>query len=124
MAGRPKRQFSDEEIQQIEQYALDGCYAETIARALGIAVNTLKRNFGRKMRRLRALGKLQLKHHQREQAKNNSQMAIWLGKQDLGQVDKQEIKQTGQIVQPQTEAEKAALEASARVYKVRLARGE
>lgn len=121
-AGRPKRVFSEQEKAQIERMGLDNCNTETIANALNIPVNTLKRHFGRILKNKRAEHRANLRSWQTELAKNNSQMAIFLGKNVLDQTDKQEIKTTQPPAQPQTEAERAALEASARVYKLKLAK--
>lgn len=123
MAGRKKRVFSEEEITLIEGFALDNSKSETIASALNIPVNTLKRHFGRKMREMRAKGKLALKHYQQLMAKNNSQMAIWLGKQDLEQVDKQTVLTTSE---PPIfdETEHQALKEMCNQYKLRLSRGQ
>lgn len=118
--ARPKRQFTDEEVQRIEQYALENSKSETIARALGIAVNTLKRRFGRRMVQLRALGKLELKHNQREIAKTNAQMAQFLGKNELGQQDKQVIRtEIGKMEIP--DKQKPAYAEAAKILKLRLA---
>ena len=120
MAGRPKRVFSDEEIQLIEQYALDGCYSETIAAGLEIPVTTLKRHFGRKMTHLRAKGKLILKHNQTQMAKSSPQMAIFLGKNELGQADKQ-IVSTETVAPVVSEDERKAYEEAGKAFKLRMA---
>ncbi len=89
--ARPKRIFTEEEKQRIEEYALENSHIDTIALGLGIAKNTLIRRYGTFIKRKRAEGRLALKHNQYKQAINNPTMAIWLGKQDLGQVDKQVV---------------------------------
>lgn len=95
MAGRPKRVFSEEEKQQIDQMALDNCHFETIAMALEMPVNTLKRHFGRFIRQKRAEGRTILRRNQCELAKSNPAMAIFLGKNELDQTDKQVIEHEG-----------------------------
>lgn len=92
-AGRPKVKFTPEQINQITQAALDNCHIDTIALALGIAKNTLKRHFGPFINQKRAEGRIELAHAQRVKAidSKDSTMLIWRGKQDLGQADKQEI---------------------------------
>ena len=95
MAGRPKRVFTDEEKQQIDQMALDNCHFETIAMALEIPVNTLKRHYGRYIRRKRAFGRTELRRNQCELSKSNPAMAIFLGKNELDQTDKQVIEHEG-----------------------------
>lgn len=120
--GRPNNQYSPEIIAKIEQYALNNSKAETIARGLNIPVNTLKRNFGRLMRQKRAEGKLLLKANQIELAKKYPAMAIFLGKNDLGQTDKQDIHTTQSFVEPAlTDIEREALADITRSYKVKLA---
>ena len=120
MAGRPKRVFTKAETNKIRQYALNNSKSETIASALDIPVNSLKRHFGRKMTIWRAEGKVKLKNLQREMADKSTQMAIWLGKQDLGQVDKQVITSKTEIVAV-PEVEKEATDAACKVYKLKLA---
>lgn len=89
--ARPKRQFTDEEEQGIEQAARNNCYDRTISTALDIPIMTLKRRFGTKIRRWRALGKLDLREVQRKLAKTSSDMAKFLGTNELGQVVKSVI---------------------------------
>lgn len=97
MAGRPKRVFTEEQKSQITQMALDNCHFETIAMALEIPVNTLKRHFGRFIRQKRAQGRIELRRTQRKLADSNPAMAIFLGKNELNQEDKKTIKQEGTI---------------------------
>ena len=120
MAGRPKRVFSKAEITKIQRYARNNSKSETIASALDIPVNSLKRHFGRKMTIWRAEGKVNLKHIQQRMAKTSTQMAIWLGKQDLEQVDKQVITNKTEIIAV-PESEKEAMDAACKVYKLKLA---
>ncbi len=89
--GRPKRTFSDEETAKIEQYARINCYDRTISTALGIPIMTLKRRFGTKIKRWRALGKLELRDDLYKQVKTSPQTAIFVAKNELGMVDKQVI---------------------------------
>ena len=96
MAGRPKRVFNDEQREQITQMALDNCHFETIAMALEIPVNTLKRHFGRYIKQKRAEGRTILRRNQVELSKNNPAMAIFLGKNELEQTDKQIFINEGQ----------------------------
>ena len=121
--ARPKRIFNEDEIKLIEKYVLDGGKNNTIADALNIPINTLKRRFGKKIAHFRAIRKLKLAAYQTEQAKTSPQMAIFLGKNELDQVDKREIKSSGKgdpVWQP-TEEEKAAITDISRSYKVRMA---
>jgi hypothetical protein len=91
MAGRPKNSFSNEQVQQIEQYALEGCQTGTIATLMGIAYNTLNRHFRKNMHKKRCERKQSLRAKQNRLADNHPAMAIFLGKNELGQVDKQVI---------------------------------
>ena len=90
MAGRPKRKFTDEQIQEIERYARINCNTETIADGMNIPVTTLKRHFGRKLTHWRAAGKLDMRNNLHNQAPTSPQIAIFIAKNELGMVDKQE----------------------------------
>lgn len=89
--GRPKRVFTDEQIASIEQMALDNCHFDTIAMALDIPKETLKRRFGSYIRQKRAYGRTELRRSQRNLAKTNPAMAIFLGKNELDQRDSKDI---------------------------------
>ncbi len=120
-AGRPKRVFNDDEKAKIEQMAEDNCRDNTIAGVLNIPMNTFKRHFGKLCTKKRQIFKTKLRGYQAQLAKTNPAMAIFLGKNELNQVDKQEIKQTGLAAPQFTETEKRASEAAARVFKLKLA---
>lgn len=120
MAGRPKRTFSEGEIALIEQYALDGCQTGTIATLMGIAYNTLNRHFGKNMHKKRCERKQSLRAKQNKLADNHPAMAIFLGKNVLGQVDKQVISTKAEPVAV-PEAEKEATDAACKVFKLKLA---
>lgn len=94
MAGRPERKFSDEQVQQITQMALDNCHFDTIALALNIPVSTLKRHYERVIKQKRAEGRTILRRSQHEKAiiGKDTAMLCFLGKNELGQSDKQEFK--------------------------------
>ena len=94
MAGRPKRVFTDEEKAKIEQYALNNCHLDTIALALGISKQTLIRHYGTYISQKRAQGRIILRDAQRKKAiiSKDTGMLIFLGKNELRQSDKQEIK--------------------------------
>ena len=121
MVGRPKRQFSDEEVQNMEQYALEGCQNNTIATILDIPMTTLKRRFGKLLTKKRCERKQVLRAIQLNLALANPAMAIFLGKNELNQTDKQVI-ETKSTIKEYSEAELEAFRAAARVYKLRLAR--
>ncbi|HDY88651.1 MAG TPA: hypothetical protein ENH82_11155 [bacterium] len=118
--ARPKRQFTDEDEQQMYDYALSGCQNGTIAKLMCIAETTLTRRFGAVLKEKRAERKYNLRKNQTDQSVHNPAMAIFLGKNELGQVDKQVITTTPEITTV-PEAEKAAMDAACKVYKLKLA---
>ena len=89
--ARPKRQFTNEDEEQIYKYALSGCQNGTIATLMCIPLTTLIRRFGSVLREKRAERKFNLRNNQTNLSENNPAMAIFLGKNELGQVDKQVI---------------------------------
>ena len=89
--ARPKRQFTDEIVQRMEEMALNGCQNTTIAIALDVPKSTLVRRFGPRLRKKRCERKDLLRTNQTRLAKTFPAMAIFLGKNELGQVDKQVI---------------------------------
>ena len=56
-----------------------------MAAILGCSVDTLERNYADVIDKAREGGKMTLRRHQFRMAENNVAMAIWLGKQYLGQ---------------------------------------
>jgi len=92
MAGRPKRVFTEQQIAQIDDMASINCKDYTIAQVLCIPIKTLKRHFGQRLIEKRAEFKRMLRGYQSNLAKTTPAMAIFLGKNELGQVDRQEIK--------------------------------
>ena len=118
--GRPKRVFTDVEEQQIEQYARINCHDRTISTALRIPINTLIRRYGTKIKVWRALGKLELREDLYKQVKTSPQTAIFVAKNELGMVDKQEIV-TEFKAEEMTEKKKAVLISLADEYKKRMA---
>ena len=119
MAGRPKRQFSDEEIELITEYALNNCRDNTIATALDIPINSFRRHFGKLCKQKRTEFRVNLRQYQSSLAKTNPAMAIFLGKNELGQVDKQVIADETQAKEL-NEAEKAE---ARRIASIRLRTG-
>lgn len=91
--GRPKRVFTEDEKAQIEQMALDNCHLDTIAIALDIPKQTLVDNFRVFIVQKRAFGRTELRRAQRQKAliSKDTGMLCFLGKNELGQADKQEI---------------------------------
>ena len=88
-AGRPKKNIDPKVVVSLAKV---GCTMEEIGLVVGCSVNTLERNFGDIIKE----GKANLKHSlRRQQVKRanagSDTMLIWLGKQLLGQKDKQEL---------------------------------
>ena len=114
--------FNDEQMQEIERLALLNCNSNTIAEAVGVAVNTLKRHCGRKLRHWWAMNRVNLRESQDKHRETSPDMAKFLGKNVLGQVDKIETVLKTEITTV-PECEKAATDAACKVYKLKLAGG-
>lgn len=95
--GRPKKEIDRKQFESLlklqctlEEIAgffsdqLNGCSEDTIERW---CKRTYKANFADVSKKCRAPGKISLRRYQFELAKKNASMAIWLGKQYLGQKD-------------------------------------
>ena len=88
--GRPKKHNLD--ILQVEQLAGFGCTNREIASFFKCSETTITRNYGDYLTKGRDKGNIRLRQLQWKSAeKGNVAMLIWLGKQLLGQSDKQEI---------------------------------
>ena len=114
--ARPKRVFSEEELQNIERYARINCNTETIADGLKIPVTTLKRRFGRQLTEWRAAGKLDARANLYKHGEINAQTAIFIAKNELGMTDKQVI-ETRQEASEVPKGEEKAVKAAAEAYK-------
>ena len=90
--ARPKRKFTDEQVAEIEKYALAGCQNNTIATLMDIPIHTLTRHYGKFLTKKRCERKYKLRLAQDLLVNTNVAMAIFLGKNELGQTDKQEVK--------------------------------
>lgn len=88
--GRPKRVWTPEETADIERLAKLQLHIDTIADCLQIPKNDIIRHFGPNLAKKRAEGRMEIAEAQRSMLKQPV-MAIWLGKQHLGQADKQEL---------------------------------
>ena len=86
-AGRPKKEI---DYTTVEKLANIQCTQEEIASFLGISTRTLLRDekFKELFAKGRENGKMSLRRMQWKHAEKNTTMAIWLGKQYLGQTDK------------------------------------
>lgn len=93
MAGRPKIEI---DYGAVEKLANIQCTQEEIASFLGISVRTLQRDeeFMRLFKKGQENGKMSLRRIQFRLAEKNTSMAIFLGKQYLGQRDNVEVSNT------------------------------
>ena len=98
MAGRPKKII---DYISVEKLANIQCTQEEIANFLGLSVRTLQRDeeFCRIYKKGQDNGKMSLRRMQYKLAEKNPTMAIWLGKQYLGQKDNIEVKNDVQRIQ-------------------------
>ena len=89
MGGRPKKEI---DYETVEKLASIQCTQNEIASFLNLSVRTLQRDeeFFRLYKKGQENGKMSLRRMQWKLAEKNTAMAIWLGKQYLGQTDKVE----------------------------------
>lgn len=93
--GRPKKQI---DYKLVEKLAYIQCTQEEISSILGISTRTLQRDkeFCRIYKSGMDNGKMSLRRLQWKGAEEgNNTMLVWLGKQYLGQTDKQEMAHSG-----------------------------
>ena len=72
VAGRPKKKFSKEQIQEFADLAYDGCQYHTIASITGVDEGTLKNHFSELLKKKRAERKRDLRRAQGKQAERGS----------------------------------------------------
>lgn len=98
--GRPKKNISKEQWASIDYMCMIHCTGEEIAGVLGMDYDTLNRNcketkgmyISEYIKQHQNGGKMSLRRAQWKSAENgNVTMQIWLGKQWLGQTEKQEV---------------------------------
>ena len=96
-AGRPKFQIDYDMVSKLGEIM---CTQEEIANILGCSVDTLQRDtqFSGIYKKALDSGKMSLRRKQFKLAEKNATMAIWLGKQYLGQKDTQQIEHIGRDV--------------------------
>ena len=88
--GRPKKYDIDTE--EVEKLAGFGCTNREIASFFGCSEDLIKKSYSSFLTKGRDEGKIRLRKMQwRSAEKGSVPMLIWLGKQVLGQSDKQEI---------------------------------
>ena len=91
--GRPKKYNIDTE--QVEKLAGLGCSNTEIASFFGVGEHVIRKSYAEFLEKGRDKGKIRLRQWQMKAAeRGNVAMLIWLGKQMLGQSDKQEITTT------------------------------
>lgn len=86
------QKVTEDHAKTAERLAAIGCTQEEMAHVLGLSVATIRRRFKAQIARGRASMAVSLRRKQWAAAKKgNVTMLIWLGKQYLGQKDRQEV---------------------------------
>ena len=102
--GRPKIEVN---YDMIKKLASIFCTGEEIADILGISYDTLERRIKNKykcsfadyIKKFNSTGKASLRRMQFKSAEaGNASLQIWLGKQYLGQTDKQDLNHSNNII--------------------------
>jgi hypothetical protein len=87
--GRPRKQL---DARQVETLAAMGCTGDEIAAVCGVSRDTVDRNYADALKVGRERGTATLRRQQWKLMRNgNVTMAIWLGKQMLGQKDRTDM---------------------------------
>ena len=82
---------------EVHRLASIMCTMEEMAYVLGCHVDTLRDRFSKDIEKARAVGKSSLRRKQWELAQDGDRtMLVWLGKQWLGQQDKQTVEHEGE----------------------------
>ncbi len=104
MAGRGKKKpVSEKEFKKAEEYAFAGCKNNTICKLMGWDHNLIEQraDIKKRLEKKRAERDIWLRNQQNRIAGSNlpqaTTMTIFLGKNELGQSDKQDIKHTGAV---------------------------
>ena len=94
--ARPKKSIDYEIVEKLSNIQ---CTQEEIANFLDVSVRTLQRDeeFCRIYKKGINNGKMSLRRYQYKLAEKNTAMAIWLGKQYLGQKDNIEVANTDEL---------------------------
>ena len=88
--ARPKKYDIDEK--QVEKLAALGCTNTEIASFFGCSKDLISKSYSTNVAKGKEKGKIRLRQMQwRSAEKGSVPMQIWLGKQVLGQTDKQEL---------------------------------
>ena len=90
LMARPKKYDIDPE--EVEKLAAFGCSVREIASFYGCSEDLIKKSYSQFITKGKDKGKIRLRQMQWKAAEGgNVSMLIWLGKQVLGQSDKQEL---------------------------------
>lgn len=90
--GRPKKTFSERDIEQIKTLARCHCPDSEIAAFMGVSERTIQNHFCALLKEQREAGKANIRAMQYKMAMNGDRaMLIWIGKQILGQRERTEI---------------------------------
>ena len=88
--ARPKKY--DIDPKQVEKLAAYGCTNTEIASFFGCSKDLISKSYSTNVEKGKDSGRIRLRQLQWKQAeKGNVSMLIWLGKQVLGQTDRQEV---------------------------------
>ena len=88
--ARPKKYKIDKT--QVEKLASYGCTNSEIASFFGCDESLISKSYSRNITKGKEKGKIRLRQMQWKSAeRGNVSMLIWLGKQVLGQTDRQEV---------------------------------
>lgn len=80
------------DVELLKKLASIMCTGEEMAHILGVSVDTLERRYADVIKEAKSTGKMSLRRWQWEACKKgNPALLIWMGKQHLGQSDKQEV---------------------------------
>ena len=86
MAGRPPKEFTEDQVELIKTLARCHCPDSEIAAAIGCGEATLQRHFDALLKEQREIGKSNIRAKQFRMAMNGDRtMLIWIGKQILNQ---------------------------------------
>ena len=85
---------------KIDELALLNCNNNTIAVILDVDVNVMLDQYSKRITQKRAEHRVNLRKRQLDlvDGPKGATMAIFLGKNDLGQADKQEVKHGGNVI--------------------------
>lgn len=93
--ARPRKVIDE---RQVEALASIMCTNAEIAAVLDCSTDTLERRFAAALEKGRLKGKQSIRRKQYQLAMNgNPTMLIWLGKQHLGQTERQEVEHIGGV---------------------------